>query len=71
MRGQVPQAMVKELSRQRAGSVKDAIVDKFEFDENRFAIDGVGWDRPADAEDPDNHARNRRVEIKVYSAEKE
>ncbi|MFM8705713.1 MAG: phosphate ABC transporter substrate-binding/OmpA family protein [Planctomycetia bacterium] len=71
MKGSVPAAMVKELSRERAGSVKAALVGKFEFDENRFAVDGVGWDRPADPEHPDDHAKNRRVEIKVYSAEKE
>lgn len=71
MKGQVPPTMVKELSRQRAGSVKEALVGKYEFDENRFAVDGVGWERPADPEQPDNHALNRRVEIKVYSAEKE
>ena len=71
MRGSVPAAMVKELSRERAGAVKSSLVEKFEFDENRFAIDGVGWDRPADPEHPDDHAKNRRVEIKVYSAEKE
>ncbi|MGB8854475.1 MAG: phosphate ABC transporter substrate-binding/OmpA family protein [Pirellulales bacterium] len=71
MKGQVPSTMVKELSRQRAGSVKEALVGKYEFDENRFAVDGVGWERPADPEQPDNHALNRRVEIKVYSAEKE
>jgi NitT/TauT family transport system substrate-binding protein len=71
MKGQVPPAMVKELSRQRAGSVKEALVGKYDFDENRFAVDGVGWDRPADPEQSDNHALNRRVEIKVYSAEKE
>ena len=71
MKGSVPAAMVKELSRERAGAVKSSLVEKFEFDENRFAIDGVGWDRPADPEHPDDHAKNRRVEIKVYSAEKE
>ena len=71
MKGQIPPQMVKELSRQRAGSVKEAIVAKYSFDENRFAVDGVGWDRPADAEHPDDHARNRRVEVKVYAAEKE
>jgi ABC-type nitrate/sulfonate/bicarbonate transport system substrate-binding protein len=71
MKGQVPPTMVKELSRQRAASVKESLVGKYEFDENRFAVDGVGWDRPADPEQPDNHALNRRVEIKVYSAEKE
>jgi outer membrane protein OmpA-like peptidoglycan-associated protein len=71
MKGQVPPAMVKELSRQRAGSVMQAIVDKFDFDENRFAVDGVGWDRPSDPDHPEEHAKNRRVEVKVYSAEKE
>ncbi len=71
MKGQVPPAMVKELSRQRAGSVKEALVGKYDFDENRFAVDGIGWDRPADPDQPDNHALNRRVEIKVYSAEQE
>ena len=30
---------------------------------------GMGWDRPADPSDPDNNAKNRRVEIKVYPAE--
>jgi NitT/TauT family transport system substrate-binding protein len=71
MKGQVPPTMVKELSRQRAGSVKEALVGKYEFDENRFAVDGIGWERPADPDQPDNHALNRRVEIKVYSAEQE
>jgi outer membrane protein OmpA-like peptidoglycan-associated protein len=51
--------------------VKNEIVEKFKFDDGRFAVDGVGWDRPSDSEHPDNHALNRRVEIKVYSAEKE
>jgi len=71
MRGAVPAAMVKELSLERARSVKDALVEKFKFDDNRFAVDGMGWDRPADDDHPDNHALNRRVEIKVYAAEKE
>ena len=30
---------------------------------------GVGWDRPADPNDPTNHTKNRRVEVKVYPAE--
>jgi NitT/TauT family transport system substrate-binding protein len=71
MRGAVPAAMVKELSFERARAVKDALVEKFKFDDNRFAVDGMGWDRPADDDHPDNHALNRRVEIKVYAAEKE
>jgi outer membrane protein OmpA-like peptidoglycan-associated protein len=51
--------------------VKDALVEKYKFEDNRFAVDGLGWDRPADDDHPDNHALNRRVEIKVYAAEKE
>jgi outer membrane protein OmpA-like peptidoglycan-associated protein len=71
MRGKVPADLVKELSFDRAGAVKDELIAKFEFDPNRFAVDGLGWERPADADRPDEHALNRRVEIKVYSAEKE
>ena len=41
-----------------------------DLDPNRFNVDGVGWDRPADPADPDNHAKNRRVEVKVLTAEK-
>ena len=33
-------------------------------------VEGLGWDRPADPQDPTNHAKNRRVEVKVYPAEK-
>ena len=71
MKGQVPPGMVKELSRERAGAVMGELITQSQFDENRFAVDGLGWDRPADPERPDEHALNRRVEIKVYSAEKE
>jgi NitT/TauT family transport system substrate-binding protein len=69
--GQVPASLVKELSQNRANAVKEALVNKHEMDANRFAAQGMGWDRPADPNDPENHAKNRRVEIKVYSAEKE
>ena len=71
MKGKIPSELVKELSLERARAVKNEIVEKFKFDDGRFAVDGVGWDRPSDSEQPDNHAMNRRVEIKVYSAEKE
>ena len=71
MRGAVPAAMVRELSLERARAVKDAIVEEFKFDDGRFAVDGLGWDRPADDDHPDNHALNRRVEIKVDAAEQE
>jgi len=71
MRGAIPAAMVRQLSLERAAAVKDALVGKYKFDGGRFAVDGLGWDRPADDDQPDNHALNRRVEIKVYAAEKE
>src|SRR5437868_3836654 len=70
MRGQVPKSLVQELSLNRANSVKEAIVRKFpSLQPNQFSTAGLGWDRPADPSDPENHAKNRRVEIKVYPAE--
>jgi NitT/TauT family transport system substrate-binding protein len=71
MKGKVPAEMVQELSLERAGAVKNEIVAQYKFDDNRFAVDGLGWERPADPERPDEHSLNRRVEIKVYSAEQE
>ena len=71
MKGKVPADMVRELSLERAGAVKNELVGQYKFDDNRFAVDGLGWDRPADSERPDEHSLNRRVEIKVYSAEQE
>jgi len=50
--------------------VKEALVRKFpSLQPNQFSATGLGWDRPADPTDPDNGAKNRRVEIKVYPAE--
>jgi NitT/TauT family transport system substrate-binding protein len=70
MKGQVPKSLVQELSLNRANSVKEAIVRKFHtLQPNQFSTSGQGWDRPADASDPENGAKNRRVEIKVYPAE--
>jgi NitT/TauT family transport system substrate-binding protein len=69
--GQVPDSLVKELSENRANSVREALVNKFKMDPNRFVAKGVGWDKPADPTDRKNHAKNRRVEIKVFSAEKQ
>jgi NitT/TauT family transport system substrate-binding protein len=70
MKGQVPKNLVQELSSNRANSVKEAIVRKFSsLQPNQFSAAGMGWDRPADPADPDNGAKNRRVEIKVYPAE--
>lgn len=70
MKGQIDKQAVKDLSLNRANSVKEALVEKFELDPNQFNADGIGWDRPADPNDPLNQAKNRRVEIKVYSPEK-
>jgi NitT/TauT family transport system substrate-binding protein len=71
MKGQIPSSMVKELSLNRANAVKEGLVQKYtELDPNRFNVEGMGWDRPADPNDPENHAKNRRVEVKIYTAEK-
>lgn len=64
-------SLVKELSGNRANAVKEALVQKFQLDPNQFNAVGKGWDEPADPSDPTNHAKNRRVEIKVFSAEAE
>ncbi|HEU0051912.1 MAG TPA: OmpA family protein [Longimicrobium sp.] len=70
MKGQVPKSFVQELSLNRANSVKEAVLRRFpDLDPNQFATVGMGWDRPADPADPNNHAKNRRVEVKVYPAE--
>ena len=70
MRGTVPKSLVQELSLHRANSVKEAILRKFpSLQPNQFASSGIGWDRPAETTDPENHAKNRRVEVKVYPAE--
>ena len=69
MRGRVDAELVKLLSMNRAGAVKEALAAKYDLDPNQFNVKGMGWDRPADSGDPRNHAKNRRVEIKVYPAE--
>src|SRR3954469_21701685 len=70
MKSSVPKSLVQELSLNRANSVKEAILKKFtSLQPNQFSTAGMGWDRPADPSDPDNNAKNRRVEIKVYPAE--
>ena len=70
MKGQVSAQLVKELANNRAAAVKTEILNKFpSFNPNQFSTEGVGWDRPFDPNDPDNHAKNRRVEIKVIALE--
>ena len=70
MKTSVPKSVVQELSLNRANAVKEAVLRKFpSLQPNQFSTSGMGWDRPADPTDPDNQAKNRRVEIKVYPAE--
>ncbi len=71
MRGQISADLVKKLSMNRANAVKEGLVSKFKLDPNKFSVVGMGWDAPADSGDPNNHAKNRRVEIKIYPAESE
>ncbi len=61
---------MQELSLRRANAVKQALIRKFPtLQPNQFTTVGRGWDRPADAERPEQPAKNRRVEIKVYPLE--
>ena len=71
MKGKAPPSMVKELSQSRANAVKEAVVKEYGLDPNKFNVEGFGWDRPADTGDPLNHAKNRRVEVKIYTAEQQ
>jgi NitT/TauT family transport system substrate-binding protein len=69
MRGRIPVQAVRELSMARADAIRRALVEKFKFDPNKFSIQGKGWDVPADPNDPNNQALNRRVEISVFPPE--
>lgn len=60
---------VEKLSLDRAQAVREALIEEFAFDPAKFVVEGEGWNRPADPDDPDNHALNRRVEISVYPPE--
>jgi hypothetical protein len=69
MKGTADDSLVRELSLNRANAVKEELVNKFHLNQNQFVTAGYGWDKPADPKDPNNHAKNRRVEIKVVPAE--
>lgn len=69
MKGVADDALVKGLSQRRANSVKEALVNKFKMNPNQFSVIGHGWDKPADPADANNHAKNRRVEVRVVPAE--
>jgi NitT/TauT family transport system substrate-binding protein len=56
-----------ELSRERAESVKQYLVDKYGFPANRMRTIGNGPDRPvADNSTSEGREKNRRTDIKVY-----
>ena len=69
MQGKIPMDAVKRLSTDRANAVKAALIKKYQFDPNKFVVEGKGWDIPADPSDPMNQPMNRRVEISVYPPE--
>ena len=70
MKGQVSPGLVKDLANNRAASVKQELLNKYtNLNPNQFSTEGVGWERPADPADPENHSKNRRVEIKVIALE--
>ncbi len=69
MKGRVPVQAVRELSMARAEAIRRALIEKFKFDPNKFTVEGKGWETPADPNDANNHALNRRVEISVYPPE--
>ncbi len=60
---------VQRLSLDRANAVKQALVERYKFDPDKFVVEGLGWNQPADPEDAQNHTLNRRVEVSVYPPE--
>ncbi|MBE7464640.1 MAG: ABC transporter substrate-binding protein [Planctomycetes bacterium] len=71
MRGKVPEDAVRRLSLDRANSIKQALIEKFKFDPNKFIVKGVGWEKAFDPNQPDNHTLNRRVEISIFPPEQQ
>jgi len=70
MKGTADEQLVKDLSENRARSVKDGLLKKFpKLDPDQVTTVGYGWSKPADPADADNHSKNRRVEIRVVPAE--
>src|SRR5205814_19253 len=54
-KGIVPPDLVRQLSYDRADSVRKAIMEKYKFDPNKFKVVGNGWDNPvANSTDPSN-----------------
>jgi outer membrane protein OmpA-like peptidoglycan-associated protein len=72
-KGIVPADLVRQLSYDRADSVRRELMDRYKFDPNKFKVVGNGWDNPLpNATDPSNsehNKKNRRVEVKVFPLE--
>jgi NitT/TauT family transport system substrate-binding protein len=66
-RGEIPDTVVKELSTRRAEAIRKSLIERFNLEPGRINAIGYGWDRQAEE---GNHAKNRRVEIIVRTAEK-
>ena len=61
-KGIVPTDLVRQLSYDRADSVRKAIMDKYKFDPNKFKVVGNGWDNPLPGcTDPSNPMTTRRT----------
>ena len=67
MKGQVPAHWSRSFRSTVPTRSRKRWSRSINLDPNKFNVDGVGWDRPADPTDPMNHAKNRRVEVKVSS----
>jgi NitT/TauT family transport system substrate-binding protein len=74
-KGVVPADLVRQLSYDRADSVRKSILSKYKFDPNKFKVIGNGWENPVagmtDASNLEHNKKNRRVEVKVFALEKE
>ena len=72
-KGIVPSDLVRQLSYDRADSVRKSIMEKYKFDPNKFKVVGNGWENPlpgcTDPSNADHNKKNRRVEVKVFPLE--
>ena len=65
-----PNEYNQELSRKRADTVMEYLVSKHDIPVYRIQIVGLGKDKPVDdAKNRAASAKNRRVEVKVFSAD--
>ena len=56
-----------QLSKDRAGAVKQYLIDKYGFPDTRLRATGSGPDHPMDSNaTPEGREKNRRTDIKVY-----